>query len=175
MNYKDKFELAYTNEHGETMTLKLDNKNNILIKHDDISATSNFVPLNKEFFKTYGNFNGGEVVALELGMKTLMEFSKSRFKRLANTNNKVMNIENKHKENYQRMFSEDGDLFLALQDGLITHEEYRDRNVINAAIEELFENKYGNEKLRNWRKELDNNGLIFCSRELDYEMQYQSE
>ena len=86
-----------------------------------------------------------------------------------------MNIENKHKENYQRMFSEDGDLFLALQDGLITHEEYRDRNVINAAIEELFENKYGNEKLRNWRKELDNNGLIFCSRELDYEMQYQSE
>jgi hypothetical protein len=86
-----------------------------------------------------------------------------------------MNIENKHKENYQRMFSEDGDLFFALQDGLITHEEYRDRNVINAAIEELFENKYGNEKLRNWRKELDNNGLIFCSRELDYEMQYQSE
>ena len=86
-----------------------------------------------------------------------------------------MNIENKDKENYQRMFSEDGDLFLALQDGLITHEEYRDRNVINAAIEELFENKYGNEKLRNWRKELDNNGLIFCSRELDYEMQYQSE
>ena len=86
-----------------------------------------------------------------------------------------MNIENKHKENYQRMSSEDGDLFLALQDGLITHEEYRDRNVINAAIEELFENKYGNEKLRNWRKELDNNGLIFCSRELDYEMQYQSE
>ena len=86
-----------------------------------------------------------------------------------------MNIENKHKENYQRMFSEDGDLFFGLQDGLITREEYRDRNVINAAVEELFENKYSNEKLCNWRKELDNNGLIFCSRELDYEMQYQSE
>ena len=86
-----------------------------------------------------------------------------------------MNIENKDKENYQRIFLEDGDLFFALQDELITHEEYRDRNVINAAIEELFENKYGNEKLRNWRKELDNIGLIFCSRELDYEMQYQSE
>ena len=52
-----------------------------------------------------------------------------------------MNIENKDKENYQRIFLEDGDLFFALQDELITHEEYRDRNVINAAIEELFKNK----------------------------------
>ena len=85
-----------------------------------------------------------------------------------------MNIENKDKENYQRIFLEDGDLFFALQDELITHEEYRDRNVINAAIEEFFENKYGNEKLHNWRKELDDN-KVECSRELDLIMQYQSE
>ena len=85
-----------------------------------------------------------------------------------------MNIENKDKENYQRMFSEDGDLFFALQDELITFDEYTDRNTINAAIEELFANKYGNEKLHNWRKELDDNE-VECSRELDLIMQYQSE
>ena len=85
-----------------------------------------------------------------------------------------MNIENKDKENYQRMFSEDGDLFFALQDELITFDEYSDRNIINAAIEELFANKYGNEKLHDWRKELDDN-VVECSRELDLIMQYQSE
>ena len=85
-----------------------------------------------------------------------------------------MNIENKHKENYQRIFSEDTDLFFALQDELITFDEYTDRNTINAAIEELFANKYGNEKLHNWRKELDDNE-VECSRELDLVMQYQSE
>ena len=85
-----------------------------------------------------------------------------------------MNIENKHKENYQRIFSEDTDLFFALQDELITFDEYTDRNTINAAIEELFANKYGNEKLHNWRKELDDNE-VECSRGLDLIMQYQSE
>ena len=66
MNYKDNFELAYTNEHGETMTLKLDDKNNILIKHDDISATSNFVPLNREFVKNWtGTMSFEEVNALD--------------------------------------------------------------------------------------------------------------
>ena len=85
-----------------------------------------------------------------------------------------MSIENKHKENYQRMFSEDGDLFFALQDGLITFDEYTDRNTINGAIEELLANKYSNEKLHNWRKELDDN-VVECSRELDLIMQYQSE
>ena len=85
-----------------------------------------------------------------------------------------MNIENKDKENYQRMFSEDGDLFFALQDELITFDEYTDRNTINAAIEELLVNKYSNEKLHSWRKELDDN-VVECSRELDLVMQYQSE
>ena len=85
-----------------------------------------------------------------------------------------MNIENKHKENYQRIFSEDTDLFFALQDELIKFDEYTDRNTINAAIEELFANKYGNEKLHNWRKELDDN-VVECSKELDLVMQYQSE
>ena len=85
-----------------------------------------------------------------------------------------MNIENKDKENYQRIFLEDGDLFFALQDELITHEEYRDRNVVNAAIEGLLENKYGNEKLHNWRKE-SQCPEVECSLDLDYEMQYQSE
>ena len=85
-----------------------------------------------------------------------------------------MNIENKHKENYQRIFSEDTDLFFALQDKLITFDEYTDRNTINSAIEELLANKYGNEKLHNWRKELDDNE-VECSRELDLVMQYQSE
>ena len=66
-----------------------------------------------------------------------------------------MNIENKHKENYQRIFLEDTDLFFALQDELITFDEYTDRNIINAAIEELLANK--------------------CSKELDLVMQYQSE
>ena len=85
-----------------------------------------------------------------------------------------MNIENKHKENYQRIFSEDTDLFFVLQDELITFDEYTDRNTINGAIEELLTNKYGNEKLHNWRKELDDNE-VECSRELDLIMQYQSE
>ena len=85
-----------------------------------------------------------------------------------------MNIENKHKENYQRIFSEDTDLFFALQDKLITFDEYTDRNTINSAIEELLANKYGNEKLHNWRKELDDN-VVECSKELDLVMQYQSE
>ena len=85
-----------------------------------------------------------------------------------------MNIENKYKENYQRIFSEDTDLFFALQDELITFDEYTDRNTINGAIEELLVNKYGNEKLHNWRKELDDN-KVECSRELDLIMQYQSE
>jgi len=85
-----------------------------------------------------------------------------------------MNIENKHKENYQRIFLEDTDLFFALQDELITSDEYTDRNTINAAIEELFANKYSNEKLHSWRKELDDN-VVECSRELDLIMQYQSE
>ena len=85
-----------------------------------------------------------------------------------------MNIENKHKENYQRIFSEDTDLFFALQDELITFDEYTDRNTIIGAIEELLANKYGNEKLHNWRKELDDN-VVECSRELDLVMQYQSE
>ena len=85
-----------------------------------------------------------------------------------------MNIENKHKENYQRIFSEDTDLFFALQDKLITFDEYTDRNTINGAIEELLTNKYGNEKLHNWRKELDDN-VVECSKELDLVMQYQSE
>ena len=85
-----------------------------------------------------------------------------------------MNIENKHKENYQRIFSEDTDLFFALQDELIIFDEYTDRNTINGAIEELLVNKYGNEKLHNWRKELDDN-KVECSRELDLIMQYQSE
>ena len=88
MNYKDNFELAYTNKYGETMTLKLDDENNMLIKHDDISATSNFVPLNREFFKNYcipgQTMSNDEVVALKLSMKALDEFAKSRFKRLAN-------------------------------------------------------------------------------------------
>ena len=85
-----------------------------------------------------------------------------------------MNIENKHKENYQRIFSEDTDLFFVLQDELITFDEYTDRNTINGAIEELLANKYGNEKLHNWRKELDDN-VVKCSKELDLVMQYQSE
>ena len=77
MNYKDNFELAYTNEHGETMTLKLDDKNNILIKHDDISATSNFVRLTQSFFKKY-ILNENEQNALLLQIKALSEFGKSR-------------------------------------------------------------------------------------------------
>ena len=85
-----------------------------------------------------------------------------------------MNIENKHKENYQRIFSEDTDLFIALQDELITYDEYTDRNIINGAIEELLANKYGNEKLHNWRKELDDN-VVECSREFDLIMEYHSE
>ena len=85
-----------------------------------------------------------------------------------------MNIENKDKENYQKMFSEDGDLFFALQDELITFDEYTDRNTINGAIEEFLVNKYGNEKLDNWRKE-SQCPEVECSLDLDYEMQYQSE
>ena len=85
-----------------------------------------------------------------------------------------MNTENKHKENYQRIFLEATDLFFSLQDELITFDEYTDRNTINGAIEELLANKYGNEKLHNWRKELDDN-VVECSRELDLVMQYQSE
>ena len=80
MNYKDKFELAYTNEHGETMTLKLDDKNNILIKHDDISATSNFVPLNGEFVKNWtGTMSFEEVNALDKFTDLLREFSRQRY------------------------------------------------------------------------------------------------
>ena len=85
-----------------------------------------------------------------------------------------MNTENKHRENYQRIFSEDTDLFFALQDELITFDEYTDRNTINGAIEELLANKYGNEKLDNWRKE-SQCPEVECSLDLDYEMQYQSE
>ena len=44
----------------------------------------------------------------------------------------------------------------------------------HSAIEELLANKYGNEKLHNWRKELDDN-VVECSKELDLVMQYQSE
>tara|TARA_R100000995_G_C3468774_1_gene117155 strand:+ start:848 stop:1141 length:294 start_codon:yes stop_codon:yes gene_type:complete len=77
MAYKDNFELTYTNEHGETMTLKLDDKNNILIKHDDISATSNFVRLTQSFFKKY-ILNENEQNALLLQIKALSEFGKSR-------------------------------------------------------------------------------------------------
>ena len=88
MNYKfpnnDSLELTYTNCHNEKMTLKLDDKGNILIKHDDISATSNFVPLNKAFFKAYVNFSNDEKTALELQVKTLQEFYRSKVKRLAN-------------------------------------------------------------------------------------------
>jgi hypothetical protein len=80
MNYKDEFKLAYTNKYGETMTLKLDNKNNILIKHDDISATSNFVPLNREFFKNWSEtMSFEEVNALDKFTDLLNKFSRQRY------------------------------------------------------------------------------------------------
>ena len=69
----NEYKLSYTNKFFEKMTLKLDSKENILFKHDDI--TSSFIPLKIAINKYV--LDSDEQSVIEGYMKLIMEMKKS--------------------------------------------------------------------------------------------------
>tara|TARA_Y100000592_G_C5313008_1_gene241100 strand:- start:67 stop:324 length:258 start_codon:yes stop_codon:yes gene_type:complete len=73
----NKYELNHTNKFFEKMTLKLDNKENILFRHDDIPDSHNFIPL-KEVVKRKYILDPDEQIIVEGYLKFILEVKKSR-------------------------------------------------------------------------------------------------
>ena len=74
----NEYKLNHTNKFDEKMTLKLDNKENILFRHDDVPDSHNFMPLKEAVLKRKYILNNEEQSIIEGYIKLILEVKKSR-------------------------------------------------------------------------------------------------
>ena len=79
------------------------------------------------------------------------------------------------KSRYQEIASEDSEMFMAANDGIITYDEYYESNPVASAIEEILVNKHGEDVVRNWRENNPDDIVVECSAEQDWAWHYESE
>jgi hypothetical protein len=79
------------------------------------------------------------------------------------------------KSRYQEIASEDSEMFMAANDGIVTYDEYYESNSVASAIEEILVNKHGEEVVRDWRLNNPDDIIIECSADQDWEWHYESE
>ena len=73
------------------------------------------------------------------------------------------------KVRYQEIASEDSEMFMAANDGIITYDEYYESNSVASAIEEILANKHGEEVVRDWRLNNPDDIVVECSADQDWE------
>ena len=78
------------------------------------------------------------------------------------------------KARYQEIVSEDSEMFIAANDGIITYDEYYESNSVTSAIEEILVNKHGEEIVRDWRLNNPDDIVIECSADQDWEWHNES-
>mgnify|MGYP001223139123 FL=1 len=79
------------------------------------------------------------------------------------------------KVRYQEIASEDSEMFMAVNDGIVTYDEYYESNSVASAIEEILVNKHGEDVVRDWRLNNPDDIVIECSADQDWEWHYESE
>jgi|TARA_B100001559_G_scaffold289962_1_gene268664 hypothetical protein len=79
------------------------------------------------------------------------------------------------KARYQEIVSEDSEMFMAANDGIITYDEYYESNSVASAIEEILSNKHGEEVVRDWRLNNPDDIVVECSADQDWAWYYESE
>ncbi len=79
------------------------------------------------------------------------------------------------KARYQEIVSEDSEMFMAANDGIITYDEYYESNSVASAIEEILANKHGEEVVRDWRLNNPDDIVVECSADQDWAWYYESE
>lgn len=79
------------------------------------------------------------------------------------------------KARYQEIASEDSEMFMAANNGIVTYDEYYESNSVASAIEEILVNKHGEDVVRDWRLNNPNDIVIECSADQDWEWHYESE
>ena len=79
------------------------------------------------------------------------------------------------KARYQEIVSEDSEMFMAVNDGIITYDEYYESNSVASAIEEILANKHGEEVVRDWRLNNPDDIVVECSADQDWAWYYESE
>jgi len=55
------------------------------------------------------------------------------------------------KAKYNQLLNTETEMFNGHYNGHISHEEYVEVNEVSSAIEQIFENKYGEDEVRQWR------------------------
>ena len=79
------------------------------------------------------------------------------------------------KARYQEIASEDSEMFMAANNGIVTYDEYYESNSVASAIEEILVNKHGEDVVRDWRLNNPDDIVIECSADQDWEWHYESE
>jgi hypothetical protein len=79
------------------------------------------------------------------------------------------------KVRYQEISSEDSEMFMAANDGIITYDEYYESNSVASAIEQILVDKHGEEVVRDWRLNNPDDIVIECSADQDWAWYYESE
>ena len=79
------------------------------------------------------------------------------------------------KARYQEIVSEDSEMFMAANDGIITYDEYYESNSVASAIEQILVDKHGEEVVRDWRLNNPDDIVIECSADQDWAWYYESE